>query len=68
MLCRDRGPLVAIEKAHSMSQQGFSVATGSWAIRAFGVATQFCCCDKGAELLGWSCVATQSLCRDSGAR
>ena len=51
-LCRDRD---------------FSVATESWAIRAFGIATQFWCCDKGAELMGWFCVVTQSLCRDSGA-
>ena len=31
----------------------FSVAKGSWAVRAFSVATQFWCRDKGAELLGW---------------
>ena len=31
----------------------FSVETGSWVVTAFGVATQFWCRDKGAELLGW---------------
>ena len=40
----------------------------SWTVRDLGVTTQFWCCDRGAELLGWFCVATQSLCRDIGAR
>ena len=43
-LCRDRD---------------FSVPTGSWAVRAFGVTTQFWCCDKGVVLLVWFYVTTQ---------
>ena len=67
-LYRDRGLFVTTEMAHSVLQHRLWCRDRELGSKGFRVATQFWCCDKGAELMGWFCVATQSLCRDSGER
>ena len=58
VLCRDIEFSIATELAHLVSRQGILVLRQSFRQLGFCVATQFWCCDSGAALWVWFCVAT----------